>query len=140
PLKLRSLVGLIPLLAVETIEPDLLERLPGFRQRMEWFLEHRPELASLVSRWTEPGAGERRLLALVRGHRMKRLLRRMLDPAEFLSDYGVRSLSRAHRTPYVFEIGGETYSIEYTPAESTVDLFGGNSNWRGPVWFPINFL
>ncbi len=104
PLKVRSLVGLMPLLAVETIEPDLLDKLPGFKRRMEWFLNHRPDLAALVSRWQEPGMGERRLLALVRGHRMKRLLKRMLDPEEFLSEYGIRAISRYHlEHPYRFE-------------------------------------
>ncbi|MDC0718422.1 MGH1-like glycoside hydrolase domain-containing protein [Nannocystis bainbridge] len=140
-LRARSLVGLIPLLAVETIEPLLLEQMPGFRHRLEWFLAHRPDLARLVSRWYEPGAGERRLLALVRGSRMKRLLRRMLDPGEFLSDYGVRSMSKIHATePYRLHIDGATLSIGYEPGESQTGLFGGNSNWRGPVWFPINFL
>jgi hypothetical protein len=141
PLKVRSLVGLIPLLAVETIEPDLLERLPRFRAHLEWFLENRPDLASLVSRWQEPGLGERRLLALVRGHRMKRLLRRMLDPAEFFGDYGVRALSRHHlEHPYELRVDGMTHTVHYEPAESSMGLFGGNSNWRGPIWFPINYL
>jgi hypothetical protein len=137
----RSLVGLIPLLAVETIEPDLLERLPTFRAAMEWFLSNKPDLASLVSRWQEPGAGERRLLALVRGHRMKRLLKRMLDPAEFLSDYGVRGVSRYHLDhPYELHVNGTVHAVHYEPGESSSGLFGGNSNWRGPVWFPINYL
>ncbi len=141
PLKVRSLVGLIPLLAVETIEPDLLERLPTFRAAMEWFLTNKPDLASLVSRWYEPGAGERRLLALVRGHRMKRLLKRMLDPAEFLSDHGVRSVSRYHAEhPYELRVNGTAHTVHYEPAESSSGLFGGNSNWRGPIWFPINYL
>jgi len=141
PLKVRSLVGLMPLLAVETLEPDLLERLPNFRRRMRWFLANRPQLASLVASWEEPGMGERRLLALVHGHRMKALLRRMLDPEEFLSDHGIRALSRYHRDhPYVLEIGGMESRVEYEPAESKSGLFGGNSNWRGPIWFPINFL
>ncbi|MBZ5707726.1 MGH1-like glycoside hydrolase domain-containing protein [Nannocystis pusilla] len=140
-LRARSLVGLIPLLAVETVEPRLLEQMPGFRRRLEWFLAHRPDLARLVSRWYEPGAGERRLLALVRGSRMKRLLRRMLDPNEFLSDHGVRSLSKVHATqPYRLHIDDTTLSIGYEPGESRTGLFGGNSNWRGPVWFPINYL
>src|SRR5205823_4568166 len=139
--KVRSLVGLIPLLAVETIEPELLEHVPNFRARMDWFLVNRPELASQVSRWSEPGLGERRLLSLVRGSRMKAILKRMLDPAEFLSDYGIRSLSKYHTDhPYVLEISGDRYSIRYEPAESTTGTFGGNSNWRGPIWFPINFL
>ena len=140
-LKVRSLVGLMPLLAVETIEPDLLERLPEFKRRMEWFLQHRPDLASLVSRWREPGLGERRLLALVRGHRMKRLLKRMLDPQEFLSDHGIRAVSRYHlEHPYRLELDGTGYEVSYEPAESSTGLFGGNSNWRGPIWLPINFL
>jgi hypothetical protein len=140
-LRVRSLVGLIPLLAVETIEPELLEHVPQFRARLEWFLANRPELASLISRWFEPGLGERRLLALVRGHRMKCLLRRMLDPNEFLSEFGVRSMSKYHLDHrYVLDAGGARYEIGYEPSESRTGLFGGNSNWRGPVWFPINFL
>ncbi|HVA88161.1 MAG TPA: hypothetical protein VNF73_17795, partial [Candidatus Saccharimonadales bacterium] len=141
PLTVRSLVGLIPLLAVETLEAELLEGLPDFRRRMTWFLKNRPDLAGLVSRWEEAGMGERRLLSLVRAHRMKLLLKRMLDPDEFLSPFGVRSLSRYHLDhPYVLELGGTTHSVQYEPAESRTGTFGGNSNWRGPVWFPINFL
>ncbi len=141
PLRLRTLVGLIPLLAVETIEPDVLECMPEFRQRLEWFLDNRPHLAALVSRWYEPGVGDRRLLALVRGHRMKRLLRRMLDSEEFLSDYGVRSISRYYLDhPYELRCDGTAYTVRYEPAESSTGLFGGNSNWRGPIWFPINYL
>ena len=140
-LRIRSMVGLIPLFAVETLEPEMLEKLPGFRKRLEWFLEHRPHLASLVSHWQSPGRGERRLLSLLRGHRMKRLLQRMLDESEFLSDYGVRALSRAHlERPYVFRMDGNDLSVRYTPAESDTRQFGGNSNWRGPIWFPLNFL
>ncbi len=141
PLKVRSMVGLIPLFAVETIDPEMLERLPYFREHMEWFLNYRPDLANLVSRWKEPGQGERRLLSLLRGHRMKALLRRMLDESEFLSDYGIRALSRYHNdNPYVFRANGNTFTVNYTPAESNTGLFGGNSNWRGPIWFPVNFL
>jgi hypothetical protein len=140
-LKVRSLVGLIPLLAVETIEPDLLESLPNFTRRMGWFLEHRPDLASLVSRWHVGGIEDRRLFALARGHRMKRLLRRMLDPQEFLSDYGVRGLSRYHLDhPYMLDLAGRTYEVRYEPGESSTALFGGNSNWRGPIWLPLNYL
>jgi hypothetical protein len=140
-LKVRSLVGLIPLLAVETIEPELLERMPGFARRLTWFLHNRPDLCSLVSRWEEPGVGQRRLLSLVRGHRMKLLLGRMLDPDEFLSPYGIRSLSRYHLDhPYVLDIAGVRHEVGYEPAESQSGLFGGNSNWRGPVWFPLNYL
>jgi hypothetical protein len=140
-LKVRSMVGLIPLFAVTTVEPALLERLPHFRQQMEWFLEHRPHLAALVSRWHEPRMGERRLLAILRGHRMKRVLRRMLDESEFLSPYGVRALSRYHLDhPYRLEVDGIAHEVRYQPAESDSGLFGGNSNWRGPVWFPVNYL
>jgi hypothetical protein len=141
PLKIRSMVGLIPLFAVTTIEPALLQQLPEFRTRLEWFLTHQPELAALVSRWQEPGLGERRLLALCRGRRMKRVLRRMLDEAEFLSAYGVRALSRYHlEQPYRFELNGDSWVVRYLPAESDSGLFGGNSNWRGPIWFPVNYL
>jgi hypothetical protein len=140
-LRIRSMVGLIPLFAVETLEPELLEKLPGFRKRLEWFLNHRPDLASLVSHWQSPGRGERRLLSLLRGHRMKKLLRRMLDESEFLSDYGVRALSRAHLAhPYVFKVDHTDMSVGYAPGESESRQFGGNSNWRGPIWFPMNFL
>ena len=140
-LRIRSMVGLIPLFAVETLEPEMLERMPGFRRRLEWFLKNRPDLAALVSHWQEPGRGKRRLLSLLRGHRMKRLLRRMLDESEFLSDYGVRALSQAHlEHPYVFRVDGSDLTVRYTPAESDSRQFGGNSNWRGPIWFPLNFL
>jgi hypothetical protein len=140
-LRVRSMVGLIPLFAVETIEPEMLQRLPDFRRRLEWYLAHRPELAALVSRWYEPGRGERRLLSLLRGHRMKQLLRRMLDEAEFLSPFGVRALSRYHLDhPYTLSADGRTLAVRYLPAESDSNLFGGNSNWRGPVWFPVNYL
>ena len=141
PLKVRSIVGLLPLLAVETIQSELIDSLPGFEARLEWYLTNRPDLASLVSRWQEPGMGERRLVALTRGHRMKCLLRRMLDPNEFLSDYGIRSVSKYHKDhPYVLTVRGETRVVNYEPGESQSGIFGGNSNWRGPVWFPINYL
>jgi hypothetical protein len=141
PLKVRSIVGLIPLFAVETLEPDLLDKVPEFKHRLEWFFNYRQDLASLVSRWHEPGLGERRLLSLLRGRRMKRLLKRMLDETEFLSDYGVRALSRVHKDhPYVFYANGNAFTVTYQPAESDSGLFGGNSNWRGPIWFPVNYL
>ena len=140
-LKVRSFVGLIPLFAIETIEPDVLDRLLGFRARLEWYLANRPDLAALVSRWQEPGMGERRLLAICRGNRLKRLLRRALDPAEFLSEGGVRALSRWHAEhPYVLRVAGTDHVVGYEPGESRSFLFGGNSNWRGPVWFPVNYL
>src|SRR5262249_951844 len=113
-LKVRSLVGLIPLLAVETIEPEILELLPNFGRRMDWFLTHRPDLASLVSRWHVAGTADRHLFALARGHRMKRLLRRMLDPEEFLSDFGIRGISRYHlEHPYQLEFAGKSYEVRY---------------------------
>jgi Glycosyl hydrolase family 63 C-terminal domain len=140
-LRIRSMVGLIPLFAVETLEPELLEKLPGFTRRLEWFLMHRPDLAGLVSHWQSPGRGERRLLSLLRGHRMKKLLKRMLDESEFLSDYGVRALSKAHREhPFQLKVGHIDESVYYAPGESESRQFGGNSNWRGPIWFPLNFL
>jgi hypothetical protein len=140
-LKVRSMVGLIPLFAVEVLEPELLERVPEFKRRLEWFLAYRPDLAALVSHWETEGMGHRRLLSLLRGRRMKALLRRMLDPEEFLSDFGVRALSRHHeRDPYVFRHGHDELSVRYRPAESDTGLFGGNSNWRGPIWFPVNYL
>jgi len=141
PLKVRSMVGLIPLFAVETLEPDLLQKVPEFTTRLNWFLGYRPDLAALVSRWQEPGTGERRLLSLLRGSRMKKLLRRMLDESEFLSDHGLRAISRHHANePYTFRWSGGSMSVAYEPGESCSGLFGGNSNWRGPVWMPLNFL
>jgi hypothetical protein len=141
PLKVRSMVGLIPLFAVETLDPDLMENVPGFHARLEWFLEHRPDLARLVSRWAVEGKGERRLLSLLRGHRMKCLLRRMLDESEFLSDFGVRAISKHHdEHPYSFAGCNCTLEVRYEPGESSSGLFGGNSNWRGPIWFPVNYL
>ncbi|MEO6421245.1 MAG: glucosidase, partial [Candidatus Nitrotoga sp.] len=141
PLKIRSMVGLIPLYAVEILEPEVLDQLPGFKLRLEWFMKYRPELAALVSHWQEPNRGNRRLLSLLRGHRMKALLKRMLDETEFLSDYGIRSLSRNHKdAPYNFSCGDNLISVSYQPAESESGVFGGNSNWRGPIWFPVNYL
>jgi hypothetical protein len=141
PIRLRSMVGLIPLFAVETLEPELLKKVPNFHDRLEWTLQNRPELAGLVSRWTEPGRGERRLLSLLRGHRMKMTLRRMLDESEFLSDYGIRALSKVYEEkPYIFSSGGQTVTVAYHPGESETKFFGGNSNWRGPIWFPVNYL
>ena len=141
PLKVRSMVGLIPLFAVEVLEPVFLEKVPKFKERLEYMLNEREDLAELVSRWQQPQKGERRLLSLLRGHRMKKLLLRMLDESEFLSDYGIRSLSKHHlRNPYSFYTSNEKFSVSYVPGESDSALFGGNSNWRGPIWFPVNFL
>ncbi|GAB4415500.1 MAG: glucosidase [Bacteroidia bacterium] len=140
-LKVRSLVGLIPLFAVEVLDHALLETVPDFTRRMDWFLNYRPDLAGLVSRWREFGRRDTHLLSLLRGHRMKCLLRRMLDETEFLSDYGVRGLSKQHQAkPYTFHVNGHGFTVAYTPAESDTMMFGGNSNWRGPVWFPVNYL
>jgi hypothetical protein len=141
PMKIQSIVGLIPLLAVEVLEPEVMTKLPGFVTRMEWFLHYRPQLTSFVSNWKISGAGNRKLLSLLRGHRMKALLKRMLDESQFLSDHGVRSLSKAHeQKPFRYATGGQIYEVSYWPAESRSGSFGGNSNWRGPVWMPINFL
>ena len=140
-MRVRSMVGLIPLFAVEVLEAELFETMPEFTQRLRWFLMNRPDLANLISRWEEKGKGERHLLSLLRGHRMKRLLKRMLDESEFLSPYGVRALSRFHLdNPYTFHANGNTFRVKYTPGESDTSLFGGNSNWRGPIWFPVNYL
>jgi hypothetical protein len=142
PLRIRSLVGLIPVLAVHVLEPGVIAALPDFRRRMRWFLTNRPELARHVASWTEPGVGERRLLSLVHGDRLRRITKRLVDPDEFLSPHGIRSLSREHlAAPVSLTLpGGNEYMIGYEPAESQSGLFGGNSNWRGPVWFPINYL
>lgn len=141
PLHVRSLVGLLPLCAVEVLEPELLAELPDFHRRLNWFLNYRPELYALVSHWDEPGRGQRSLVSLLRGHRMKQILKRLLDEAEFLSDFGIRSLSRMHAEhPYTFCCGPETLQVSYWPDESRSGLFGGNSNWRGPVWMPVNFI
>ncbi len=141
PLKTRSCVGLTPLFAVETLEPDLLEKLPHFRQRMEWFIKYRPHLVERIASITQPGDSGRLLLSIINQEQLTRILRCMLDPAEFLSDYGLRSLSKYHADhPYSFNLDGEAYELHYEPAESSTGLFGGNSNWRGPVWFPENFL
>jgi hypothetical protein len=141
PLRVRSLVGLIPLLAVQTLEPEILDSLAGFRRRLEWFIRHRPDLTDNVASMRTPGAGERRLLSIVDAGQLRRVLGVMLDEREFLSPYGIRSLSKIHRDrPYVLGVNGMEYRVGYEPAESTTGLFGGNSNWRGPVWFPINYL
>jgi hypothetical protein len=141
PLRIRSVIGLIPLFAVHVLEERVYGDLPGLRERLAWFLDHRPNLAKLVSRWSEPGKGNTALLSLLRGERMKALLRRALDESEFLSDHGVRSMSRAYRdAPFVFLHDGASFCVKYQPAESDTTVFGGNSNWRGPVWMPINYL
>ena len=140
-MKVRSMVGLIPLFAVEVLDHEIFDTMPEFTERLEWFLSHRPDLANLISRWGVKGKNERHLLSLLRGHRMKRLLKRMLDEAEFLSPYGVRALSRQYLDhPYSFFERGYEFKVKYTAGESDSSMFGGNSNWRGPIWFPVNYL
>jgi hypothetical protein len=141
PMRIRSIVGLIPLFAVAVVDGAVLEKLPELLERMRYFHEERSDLATLISRWNDPGAGGKRLLALARVFRMTRLLERMLDEDEFLSPHGVRALSRHYlEHPFDFVWSGIHYGVKYLPAESNSGLFGGNSNWRGPVWVPINFL
>jgi Mannosylglycerate hydrolase MGH1-like glycoside hydrolase domain len=141
PIKLRSMVGLVPLFAVETLDADCLENLPAFRRRFDWFLEHRPDLVSACADMKREGEGGRRLLAVADENRLRRVLSVMLDESEFLSPFGIRGLSRFHaRHPYRLVVDGKEHRVDYEPAESESGLFGGNSNWRGPVWFPVNFL
>jgi hypothetical protein len=141
PLKVRSMVGLIPLFAVETLEPALCNRLDGFRRRLEWFIENRQDLTHNVACMNTPGEGKRRLLSIVDSEQLRRILKVMLDESEFLSPYGIRAVSRIHsENPYTLEANGSEYRVAYEPGESSTGLFGGNSNWRGPIWFPVNFL
>lgn len=141
PLKVRSMVGLVPLFAVETLEPELIEQFPHFKRRLEWFLNYRPELASLVSTREIPHVGTRRRFSLLRESRLKKILKRMLDESEFLSEYGIRALSKYHlENPYEFPTKDNVYRVSYEPGESRSGMFGGNSNWRGPIWFPMNYL
>jgi Glycosyl hydrolase family 63 C-terminal domain len=148
-LKIRSIVGLIPLFAVEVLDDEQIDRLPGFKKRMQWFLDHRKDLAAYISYCQTdsadgtPGGSPRgrRLLAVPSRERLERVLRYVLDEGEFLSDYGIRSVSRVHKDhPFVLQTDGHEYRVDYEPGESTTGLFGGNSNWRGPIWMPINFL
>ncbi|MDF2431127.1 MAG: hypothetical protein JWP44_758 [Mucilaginibacter sp.] len=140
-MRVRSVVGLIPLFAAEVLDDDDIINNPIFRDRMAWFAENRPDLASLVSRWAETKGPGKHLISLLRGYRMKSLLKYMLDENEFLSPYGIRSVSKYHlNNPYHVKVDGMEFSIKYTPAESDSGLFGGNSNWRGPIWMPMNFL
>ena len=141
PLKVRSMVGLIPLFAVETLEPEVLDKLPGFKKRLEWFIDNRPDLTVHTACMRTPGSEERRLLSIVNLDRLRQVLKVMLDENEFFSPFGIRALSRAHgEKPYMLEIGGQMHKVGYEPGESTTGLFGGNSNWRGPIWFPPNVL
>ena len=140
-LKVRSMVGLLPLCAVETIEAQWLDELPDFKKRMDWFLHNRPDLTDKCADLEQPGLNDRRLMAIVNRERLRRVLQVMLDEAEFLSTHGIRALSRRHKDePYVFPFEGVDHTVNYEPGESRSGLFGGNSNWRGPVWFPVNYL
>jgi hypothetical protein len=139
-LKVRSLVGLIPLLGVESFDSELVDRLPGFKRRMEWFIDNHPDVRAHIE-ISQTKHGRRGLLSLVNRGRLSRVLRYLLDESEFLAPYGIRSISRFHKdNPYVLQVDGIERRVDYEPAESRTGIFGGNSNWRGPVWFPINFL
>ena len=141
PIKIRSMVGLIPLFAVETLEPEVLDRLPDFKKRLEWFIDNRPDLAENVACMRTEGMEERRLLSIADEDKLRSILRFMLDEREFLSPYGIRALSQFHRAhPYILNVDGMEHRVDYEPGESTTGLFGGNSNWRGPIWFPVNYL
>src|SRR6266581_825891 len=140
-MRTRSMVGLIPLYAVDTLEPELLKRLPNFKRRLDWFIANRPGYTQNQACMFTPGTGERRLMSIVDGEKLRRVLHYMLDENEFLSPYGIRAVSRYHKDhPYVLRIGDAEHRLEYEPGESSTGLFGGNSNWRGPIWFPVNFL
>jgi hypothetical protein len=140
-LRLRTVVGLIPMFASIVWQQFKWEGLPRLAARLDWFMQQRPDLVQLVSRWKDTQGGEEHLFSLLRGHRMKMLLRRMLDPDEFLSDYGIRSLSKVYQqNPFDYRLDGADYRVDYAPAESDTGMFGGNSNWRGPIWMPINYL
>lgn len=140
-LKVRSMVGLIPLFAVEVFEDGYLERFPAFAERVDWLVKHRPELGELISEWRKQGQDGKHLISLVWGDQLKNILKRMLNEEEFLSEFGIRAMSRVYeKNPYTMNLNGHHYEVAYTPAESELDMFGGNSNWRGPIWFPVNFL
>jgi len=141
PMKIRSMVGLIPLFAVEILEPEVLDRLPGFKRRLEWFIDNRPDLMENFACIPGEGKGERRLLSIANQTQLRSILKYMLDEREFLSPHGIRSLSRFHEeSPYALNVNGTEHRVAYEPGESSSGLFGGNSNWRGPIWFPLNFL
>ena len=141
PMKTRSMVGLIPLFAVQTLEPDMLDRLPDFKRRLEWFIDNRPELTKDLATMRTEGMGERRLLSIAGKDQLRRILKYVLDEREFLSPYGIRALSKRHgEQPFCLAVHGSNHCISYDPGESTTGLFGGNSNWRGPIWFPLNYL
>ena len=140
-IKVRSMVGMTLLFAVDTLEAELLETVPGFKEQLDWFLKNRPELEKNIASMEIKGVGQRRLLSITTPEGLQRVLKRLFDENEFLSPYGIRSLSRYHlEHPFIFKWDGTQYQVDYEPAESTTDQFGGNSNWRGPIWFPLNFL
>lgn len=140
-LPVRSIVGLIPLFAVEVFDAESLKRVPNFVKRLQWFIDHKPELTREVAHLASPGQNERVIFSLVGRERLRRILNRALDPGEFLSEFGIRSLSAWHRErPFALEVGGQTYRVAYDPGDSTSGMFGGNSNWRGPIWMPLNYL
>jgi hypothetical protein len=140
-LKVRSFVGLIPMLAVGILDEALLDQLPHFRRRMEWFIKYRPEWVMRIASLSEPGDHKTRLLSVLSKHQLERILKHVFNEQEFLSAYGLRSVSRYHKDhPYRNQLNGQEYTLEYEPAESKSPLYGGNSNWRGPIWFPINYL
>jgi hypothetical protein len=141
PLRVRSMVGLIPLYAVQIMEPELLDSMPGFKMRLEWFIENRKDLTEHMACMETAGHKQRRLFSITDREQLKRILAVMLDENEFLSPHGIRALSRYHKAhPYMLDVAGVNHQVDYEPAESTTGLFGGNSNWRGPIWFPVNFL
>ena len=135
------MVGLIPLFAVETLEPEVVDALPGFKRRLLWFIENRPEFRRHVCSTSLPDGSVRRMLSIVDQEQLPRVMKYMLDEEEFLSTYGIRALSKYHQDhPYVHHVNGHEHRVDYEPAESKTGMFGGNSNWRGPIWFPVNFL
>jgi hypothetical protein len=140
-MKIRSMVGLIPLFAVETLEPEVIDRLPGFKRRMQWFIDNHADVPEHIEMTQRSPRGIRRLLSLANRKQLKRILKRMLDEAEFLSPHGIRALSRYHlEHPYEVQVNDHVNRVDYEPAESSSGIFGGNSNWRGPIWFPLNYL
>jgi hypothetical protein len=141
PLRVRSMVGLIPLYAVQIMEPELLDSMPGFKMRLEWFIENRKDLTEHMACMETAGHKQRRLFSITDREQLTRILAVMLNEDEFLSPHGIRALSRHHKEhPYMLDVAGVNHQVDYEPAESTTGLFGGNSNWRGPIWFPVNFL
>ena len=141
PVRLRSMVGLLPMVAAGVLDSELIEQLPGFKKRMVWFLENRKELSSQITYLEKRGDVPKLMLAIPSRRRLERMLEFLLDESEFLSDYGVRSMSKIHKDkPFELKVDDQSFSVSYVPGESDSGLFGGNSNWRGPIWFPVNFL